>query len=230
MCEQGSGRWRWIWTGGILGQGTTPENLSISFFQYFVECLLVLIIYVNKVDLWPDTLLKWEYDEGYLVFILKTEWKVPCWIRREKRWEPQFFRQLGRILRRERKTITACQIKKIYVKYISLLVEENPYSASPFRCAWVEIFELFQRPQPDRRLALTSLLVSQTNHNLFNWWKYCQRRRFVNVFINLRTKNKISVLSENRGSHNVKRGTGKARAVEMKHSCHLDTAEPEHIV
>ena len=115
------------------------------------------------------------------------------------------------------------------VKYISLLVEENPYSASPFRCAWVEIFELAQRPQPDRRLALTSLLVSHTNNNLFNWWKYCQRRRFVNVF-NLRTKNKISVLSENRGSHNVKRGTGKARAVEMKHSCHLDTAEPEHIV
>ena len=52
----------------------------------------------------------------------------------------------------------------------------------------------------------------------------------MNVFINLRTKNKISVLSENRGSHNVKRGTGKARAVEMKHSCHLDTAEPEQIV
>ena len=51
----------------------------------------------------------------------------------------------------------------------------------------------------------------------------------MNVF-NLRTKNKISVLSENRGSHNVKRGTGKARAVEMKHSCHLDTAEPEHVV
>ena len=115
------------------------------------------------------------------------------------------------------------------VKYISLLVEENSYSASPFRCAWVEIFERAQRPQPDRRLALTSLLVSQTNHNLFNWWKYRQRRRFVNVF-NLRTKNKISVLSENRGSHNVKRGTGKARAVEMKHSCHLNTAEPEHIV
>ena len=42
---------------------------------------------------------------------------------------------------------------------------------------------------------------------------------------------KISLLSkEKRGSHNVKRGTGKARAVEMKHSCHLDTAEPEHIV
>ena len=46
----------------------------------------------------------------------------------------------------------------------------------------------------------------------------------------LRAKNEISVLSEKRGSHNMKRGTGKARAVEMKHSCHLDTAEPEHIV
>ena len=112
MCEQGSGRWRWIWTGGILGQGTTPENLSVSFFQYFVECLLVLIIYVNKVDLWPDTLLKWENDEGYLVFILKTEWKVPCWIRREKRWEPQFFRQLERILRRERKDYNSMSDKK----------------------------------------------------------------------------------------------------------------------
>ena len=120
-------------------------------------------------------------------------------------------------------------IKKMHVKYISLLVEENPYSASPFRCAWVEIFELAQRPQPDRRLALTSLLVSQTNHNFSNWGKYCQKWWFVNVFT-LRTKNKISVLSEKRGSHNVKGGTGKARAVEMKHSCHLDTAEPDQIV
>ena len=52
----------------------------------------------------------------------------------------------------------------------------------------------------------------------------------MNVYT-LRTKKKISLLSEEkRGSHNVKRGTGKARAVEMKHSCHLDTAEPDQIV
>ena len=119
--------------------------------------------------------------------------------------------------------------KKIYVKYISLLVEENPYSASPFRCAWVEIFELFQHPQPDRRLALTILLVYHKQITTCQTEEYCQKWWFVNVF-SLRTKNKISVLSEKRGSHNVKRGTGKARAVEMKHSCHLDTAEPDQIV
>ena len=131
----------------------------------------------------------WNQYEVYLVFILKTERKVPCWIRREKRWEPQFFRQLERILRRERKDYNIITEKKISVQYISSLVEENPYSASPFRCAWVEIFELFQHLQPDKRLVLTSLLVSQANHNLSNWWKYCQNWWFVNVFT-LRTNRK----------------------------------------
>ena len=89
------------------------------------------------------------------------------------------------------------------MKYFSLLVEENPYSASPFRCAWVEIFELFQHPQPDRRLALTSLLVyhkqittCQTDENIaksgdswtFILWErkikylFCQKREVLTMW------------------------------------------------
>ena len=89
MCEQGSGRWRWKWTGGILFQGTKPEFFSFDLlFQYLVQFFFIesliwneyFLAYgthlrTNAVFLW---LSRYERKNISMPFFMKPIWSLPC--------------------------------------------------------------------------------------------------------------------------------------------------------
>ena len=142
VCEQGSGCWRWKWTGGIPGQGTKPEFFNFNLlFQYLVQFLFIKSLRWTGYFLAYRThlrrkavfllLSRYEHNIISISFFMKPRWSLPCThsqdgekgsLQNKTREEMRAsVLQAARENPEERKieTIKAWLIKKIYVKYIS---------------------------------------------------------------------------------------------------------------
>ena len=135
MCEQGSGRWRWKWTGGILFQGTKPEFFNFNLlFQYLVQFFFIKSLiwtgYFYRTHLRTKAgfllLSRCEHNIISIPFFMKSRWSLPC-IHSQDGEKGSLLNTTREEMRasvlqatrenpeERKKTITAWLIKKIYV-------------------------------------------------------------------------------------------------------------------